>query len=63
MKPLEQYVTHYNQIMITLLRLGLSGYDKKHVFVRSIANISCKIYFFCGVHGKAWLLIAYMYII
>ena len=61
MKPLEQYVTHYDQIMITLLRLGPSGYDKKnHGFGSSIANISCKIPLFYRVHGRAWLLIAYI---
>ena len=41
-------VTRYYQIMSTLLKLGLSGYDVNHGFVRSNANISYKIHFFFG---------------
>ena len=48
MKPVEWYVTRYYQIMLTLLKLGLSGYDVNHGFVRSNANISYKIHFFFG---------------
>ena len=32
MKPVEWYVTRYYQIMSTLLKLGLSGYDVKPRF-------------------------------
>ena len=60
MKPLEQYVIHYNQIMITLLRLGLSGYDKKTCFWAFYCEYLMQNSLFCGVHGKAWLLIAYI---
>ena len=48
MKPVECYVTRYYQVMSTLLKLGLSGYDVKPRFVRSNANISYKIHFFFG---------------
>ena len=34
--------------MSTLLKLGFSGYDVNHGFVRSDANISYKIHFFIG---------------
>ena len=34
--------------MLTLLKLGFSGYDVKPRFVRSNANISYKIHFFFG---------------
>ena len=34
--------------MLALLKLGLSGYDVKHGFVRSNSNISYKIHFFLG---------------
>ena len=43
MKPVECYVTRYYQMMSTLLKLGLSGYDVKPRFG---ANISYKIHFF-----------------
>ena len=32
MKPVERYVTRYYQMMSTLLKLGLSGYDVKPRF-------------------------------
>ena len=32
MKPVELYVTRYYQMMSTLLKLGLSGYDVKPRF-------------------------------
>ena len=48
MKPVEWYVTRYYQIMSTLLKLGLSGYDVKPRFARYNANISYKIHFFFG---------------
>ena len=32
MKPVEWYVTRYYQMMSTLLKLGLSGYDVKPRF-------------------------------
>ena len=32
MKPVERYVTRYYQMMSTLLKLGLSGYDVKPCF-------------------------------
>ena len=32
MKPVESYVTRYYQMMSTLLKLGLSGYDEKPRF-------------------------------
>ena len=32
MKPVESYVTRYYQMMSTLLKLGLSGYDVKPRF-------------------------------
>ena len=46
MKPVDWYVTRYYQIMSTLLKLGLSGYDVKPRFVRSNVNISYKFHFF-----------------